>query len=134
MLFRDATEQDLYAIVALLADDVLGAKRESLLDPLPQDYVDAFHELSAQAGNRLIIAVDELDNVRACLQLTLIPGIARKGAKRAIIEGVRVAADQRSTGLGTKLFEYAIEEARNAKCLLVQLTTDKTRPDAHRFY
>ncbi len=134
MLIRDATERDLYSIVALLADDILGAKRESLSDPLPQEYVNAFRELTAQTGNRLIVAVDEADSVVGCLQLTFIPGIARRGAKRATIEGVRVSAEQRSGGLGKRLFEYAIEESRKADCHLVQLTTDKTRPDALRFY
>ena len=133
-MFRDATEQDLYAVVALLADDVLGAERETLSDPLPLEYIQAFQELMAQIGNRLIVAVDPGGAIKGCLQLTMIPGIARRGAKRATIEGVRVSRDQRSTGLGTRLFEYAIEEARKAGCQLVQLTTDKARPDAHRFY
>ncbi|MFB9374958.1 GNAT family N-acetyltransferase [Algimonas porphyrae] len=134
MIFRDAVEADLYAVVSLLADDVLGAERETLTDPLPPDYMSAFHELTQQSGNRLIVAVDGEGAVCACLQLTCIAGIARKGAKRALIEGVRVRTDYRGTGLGTQIFEYAIAEAREAGCHLVQLTTDKTRPDAHRFY
>ena len=132
--FRDAAEEDLYAIVSLLADDELGSKRERLSDPLPEEYLIAFREITAQIGNRMIVAVDETDTVKACLQLTYTPGLARMGAKRATIEGVRVSADERNTGLGTKLFEYAISEASKANCQLVQLTTDKERPDAHRFY
>lgn len=134
MNFRDATEEDLYAIVSLLADDELGSKREGLSDPLPEEYFIAFREITAQTGNRLIVAVDETEKVTACLQLTYTPGLARRGAKRATIEGVRVSAEERRTGLGTKLFEYAITEAREANCQLVQLTTDKERPEAHRFY
>ncbi|MEL6871073.1 MAG: GNAT family N-acetyltransferase [Pseudomonadota bacterium] len=134
MQFRDATEQDLAAIVALLADDILGAQRELVAEPLPNEYAAAFQELSQQAGNRLIVAEDEAQRIVGCLQLTITPGIARRGAKRATIEGVRVAANTRGSGLGAQIIKYAIDQARCANCHLVQLTTDKTRPDAHRFY
>jgi GNAT superfamily N-acetyltransferase len=134
MIFREATEQDLHAIVELLADDTLGATREKLTNPLPVEYTTAFQELTDQIGNHLIVASAPDGSIKGCLQLTITPGIARMGAKRATIEGVRVSRDERNTGLGTKLFEYAIEEAKKAGCQLVQLTTDKARPDAHRFY
>lgn len=134
MRFRDASEEDLYSIVSLLADDILGAERERFENPLPREYIQAFRELTAQTGNRLIVAVDPEGNITGCLQITFIPGIARAGAKRAVIEGVRVSANERDSGLGTELFEFAIEEARKANCKLVQLTTDKERPDAKRFY
>lgn len=134
MIFRDATEADLPAIVALLADDALGATREQLADPLPEPYVTVFRALTAQQGNHLIVSCDDQHTVLACLQLVITPGIARMGATRATIEGVRVRADQRGTGLGKRLVEYAINEVRKAGCQIVQLTTDKQRPDAHRFY
>lgn len=134
MKFRDATENDLYDIVALLADDVLGEQRELLRDPLPKEYLTAFNALTQQIGNRLIVAVDNSGDIKGCLQLTITAGIARRGATRATIEGVRVSSDERGTGLGAALFEYAIEEARKSRCSLVQLTTDRERPDAHRFY
>lgn len=134
MKFRDAIGDDLPAIVALLADDSLGSTREDANIPLAQEYITAFKDISAQAGNQLIVIVDEDDIVLGCLQLTIVAGIARRGMKRATIEGVRVHRDLRGSGAGTNLFNYAIERARQAGCGLVQLTTDKDRPDAHRFY
>ena len=134
MNFRDADIDDLPTVVELLADDPLGATREEVAIPLPEAYITAFGEILEQTGNRLIVGVDDNDRVQACLQLTIIPGIARYGIKRALIEGVRVHRDLRSANIGTEIFQYAIQEARKAKCGLVQLTTDKMRPNAHRFY
>ena len=134
MEFRDAVEGDLYAVVGLLADDILGAERERHADPLPDEYLEAFARMKAYGGNRLIVAVDEAGAIKGCLQLTITPGLARRGAIRATIEGVRVAASERGAGLGAALLNFAIEEARRANCALVQLTTDKARPDAARFY
>jgi len=134
MYFRDAVKSDLYAIVELLADDALGAARERFQSPLPKEYLDAFDLLQQQLGNRLIVVVNDTGQVRGCLQLTFTAGLARRGASRATIEGVRICADDRGIGLGTELFEYAISEARKFGCSLVQLTTDRQRPDAHRFY
>lgn len=134
MKFRAATQDDLHAVVEMLADDVLGAQRERLEDPLPSAYTEAFEAIERQPGNQVIVAVDDNDNVIGCLQLTLTPGLARLGMTRATIEGVRIARDHRNTGLGEELFRFAIDEARRAGCGLVQLTTDRARPDAHRFY
>jgi GNAT superfamily N-acetyltransferase len=133
MDFRDAAAGDLPAIVKLLADDELGATRERDEDPLPQDYRDAFVAMERQQGNAILLAIDE-GKVIGCLQLTLIPGLARLGMTRAQIEGVRVDRRYRSRGVGEALFQHAIERAREKGCGLVQLTTDRTRPDAHRFY
>jgi ribosomal protein S18 acetylase RimI-like enzyme len=133
MQFRDAEAGDLPAIVQLLADDPLGAKRERAEDPLPREYRDAFAAIQRQEGNRLIVAVEE-GRIIGCLQLTLIPGLSRHGMLRAQIESVRVARDQRSRGLGEALFRHAIALARDAGCGLVQLTTDRSRDDALRFY
>lgn len=131
--FRTATREDLPAIVRMLADDPLGATRERYDDPLPQAYFDAFDAMQAQGGNDYILA--EVDGAAAgCLQLTIIPGLSRLGMSRAVIEGVRVAAACRGRGIGEALFRHAIAQARAAGCGLVQLTTDKTRPDALRFY
>ncbi len=134
MQFRDARREDLEALVKLLADDELGRMRENLETPLPRAYLNAFEELTAQIGNRLIVAVEEDETIIGCLQLTLTVGIARQGMKRATIEGVRVTRNARGSGIGKQLFEHAIEEARLSGCGMVQLTTDKSRPDAHRFY
>lgn len=133
MYFRKATENDIPSIVALLVDDELGSTRESTEDYVVNDYVEAFAEMEAQSGNQLILAIDD-QKVVGCLQLTLIPGLARKGMKRAQIEGVRVARRYRSHGVGQALFEQAISIAKSEGAGLVQLTTDKQRADAHRFY
>ncbi|AJT65757.1 GNAT family N-acetyltransferase [Streptomyces chattanoogensis] len=128
---RRATEADLPAIVAMLADDPLGATRESP-DDLPP-YRAAYEAIAADPQQHLIVAVREGRTV-GTLQLTVIPGLSRRGASRSLIEGVRVHADERGGGLGTQLIEWAIAESRVLGCALVQLTSDATRVDAHRFY
>ena len=133
MEFRTATEADLPAIVRLLADDELGRGRELAADPLPREYHDAFAAMTGQAGNRMIVAVVE-GMVVGCLQLTLIHGLSRRGMSRAQIEAVRVARDRQGAGIGGALLRHAIELARDQGCGLVQLTTDRSRGDAHRFY
>jgi ribosomal protein S18 acetylase RimI-like enzyme len=133
MIVRDAKREDVLAIVAMLADDTLGRSRERFEDPLPQPYWDAFAAIEADPNNRLLVA--EIDgSVAACLQLTFIPGLSRRGAGRAQIESVRVASAYRGAGLGRRLIEAAIAEARRHGATIVQLTTDKTRADARRFY
>lgn len=133
MEFRKATEADLPAIVAMLADDELGAARERNEDPLPKAYRVAFEIMRRQGDNDILLAVDG-GAVVGCLQFTLIAGLSRLGMTRAQIEGVRVDRRHRGKGVGEKLLNYAIELARREGCGLVQLTTDKTRPEAHRFY
>lgn len=133
MEIRKASKQDLPAIVRLLAHDPLGATRERLETPLPAAYGEAFQAMENQGGNDVIVALEE-NQVIGCLQLTLIPGLSRLGMKRAQIEGVRVAEDHRGKRIGEALMEHAITLAREDGCGLVQLTTDKSRPDAHRFY
>ncbi|MFH8657690.1 GNAT family N-acetyltransferase [Streptomyces afghaniensis] len=128
---RAAVADDVPAIVAMLADDPLGAQRESPDDLTP--YLTALERLSADPNQRLVVAVRE-GRVVGTLQLTIIPGLSRRGATRSIIEGVRIHADERGSGLGTQLIEWAIDESRDQGCQLVQLTSDKTRTDAHRFY
>jgi ribosomal protein S18 acetylase RimI-like enzyme len=133
MIVRDAKREDVPAIVAMLADDTLGRSRERFEDPVPQPYWDAFAAIEADSNNRLLVA-EIAGAVAACLQLTFIPGLSRRGAERAQIESVRVASAHRDAGLGRKLIEAAIAEARRHGSQIVQLTTDKTRADARRFY
>ncbi|MFC9340065.1 GNAT family N-acetyltransferase [Streptomyces sp. NPDC057020] len=128
---RPATAEDLEAIVAMLADDPLGAQRESPDDLGP--YLVAFERLANDPQQHLVVAV-RADKVVGTLQLTIIPGLSRRGATRSIIEGVRIHADERGSGLGTQLIEWAVEESGRQGCRLVQLTSDVTRTDAHRFY
>ncbi|NUQ96827.1 MAG: GNAT family N-acetyltransferase [Streptomyces sp.] len=128
---RPATADDMTAIVAMLADDPLGAQRESPDDLTP--YLAALERLASDPNQHLVVAVRE-GRVVGTLQLTVIPGLSRRGAVRSIIEGVRIHADERGSGLGTRLIEWAIDESRRQGCQLVQLTSDKTRSDAHRFY
>lgn len=132
--FRPANEADLPAIIALLAADQLGQTREDASLPLAKVYIDAFSAIDADQNQLLAVAVDSDDTVIGTLQLTFIPGLARSGAWRGQIEAVRIAEAHRSSGLGQKMFEWAIEKCHAKGCKLVQLTTDKTRPDAHRFY
>jgi ribosomal protein S18 acetylase RimI-like enzyme len=130
---RPATRDDLPAVVRLLADDPLGATRERPEDPLPQAYLDAFAAMERQAGNSLIVAVED-GAVIGCLQLVLVPGLSRQGAIQAQIVGVRVRRDRRDAGIGTALVRHAIDVARSQGCRLVGLTTHASRTDAHRFY
>lgn len=133
MEFRKATQEDVPAIVRLLADDELGSKRERFEKPLPVIYYEAFQLIEAQTGNEIILAVQG-EKVMGCLQLTIIPGLSRQGMKRAQIEGVRVDREYRGQKIGEKLFKEAIARAKIEQCGLVQLTTDKKRDDAFRFY
>ncbi|MGA5894958.1 GNAT family N-acetyltransferase [Streptomyces venetus] len=128
---RPALADDVPAIVAMLADDPLGAQRESPDDLSP--YLAALERLSADPNQRLVVAVRD-GRVVGTLQLTIIPGLSRRGATRSIIEAVRIHADERGSGLGTQLIEWAIDESRGLGCQLVQLTSDASRTDAHRFY
>jgi GNAT superfamily N-acetyltransferase len=128
---RPAALDDLSTIVGMLADDPLGAQRESPDDLAP--YVSALERLSSDPNQHLVVATRE-GRVVGTLQLTVVPGLSRRGATRSIIEGVRVHADERGSGLGTRLIEWAVEESRRQNCQLVQLTSDSSRTDAHRFY
>jgi GNAT superfamily N-acetyltransferase len=129
---RRATVADLPALVALLADDPLGTARETADGDLAP-YRRAFALLDADPAHLLVAAVDG-DTLVGTLQLTVLPGLARRGALRAQIEAVRVAGAARGRGLGEAMIGWAVEEARRRGCALVQLTTDKSRADAHRFY
>lgn len=131
VIFRDARREDITEIVALLADDMLGASREA--DQVDDAYLAAFDQIAADARNRLIVA-DIDGQVAGTLQLTLLPGLSRHGMLRAQIEAVRVASQRRGQGIGRAMIQWAIDEARAQGCGVVQLTSDKRRSDAVRFY
>ena len=134
LALRRAAAEDVPSIVDLLAADQLGATRDGVITGEDlQLYLDAFDVIDADPAHLLLVATDGAQ-VLATMQLSFLPGLARRGALRAQIEAVRVRHDYRSRGLGAVLFEWAIQEARRRNCALVQLTTDKSRADAHRFY
>lgn len=131
LVIRRATAADIAPIVRMIADDQLGATRESTEDLTP--YLAAFEQIDADP-NQLLMVAERNDEVIGTLQLTIIPGLSRRGSTRGLIEAVRVAASARGSGLGTTLVQWAVEESRSRGCALVQLTSDKSRTDAHRFY
>jgi ribosomal protein S18 acetylase RimI-like enzyme len=131
--FRSATKADLPGIIAMLADDELGYEREDSSAPLNKKYVDAFAAIE-QDLNQYLAVVEEDGALAGCLQLTFVPGLSRMGMWRGQIESVRIASGSRGKGLGRKMFEWAIAECRKRECGLVQLTSDKTRKDALKFY
>lgn len=128
---RRAVADDVPEIVALLADDSPGAKRESPDDLTP--YQVAFKAVDADP-NQLLVVVEHEGAVVGTAQLSYIPGLSRRGALRAQIEGVRVRSDQRGTGLGERMMRWLIDTARERGADVVQLTSDVTREGAHRFY
>jgi GNAT superfamily N-acetyltransferase len=134
VVLRESTAADLTAIVRLLADDALGAGRESLdgaggLEP----YLAAFRAIDADPSHLLLVATMGRDFV-ATMQLVFLPGLSRRGALRAQVEAVRVATPHRDRGIGTAVVTWALEEAQRRGCAFVQLTSHKSRVDAHRFY
>lgn len=131
--FRSAERDDLGALVRMLANDPLGAQRERFEEPLPRAYLDAFAAIEKDPHNDLLVA-RRGGRIIGVLQLTLIPNLTYEGGWRAQIEGVRIAAEARGQGIGRALVDQAIETAKRAGCHLVQLTSDKRRPDALRFY
>jgi GNAT superfamily N-acetyltransferase len=121
------------AIVALLADDDIARSREQPDERCMDEYRAAFAAIEADP-NQLLAVADEGGAVLGCLQLSFLPGLSRRGAWRCLVEGVRVAADRRGAGLGRDMMAWAIAQARVRGCVLVQLTSDKRRADAIRFY
>jgi GNAT superfamily N-acetyltransferase len=130
---RRATGDDVAVIVALLADDMLGAARDGSFGSARADYMKAFADIEADPNNELYV-VEDNGAVVGCFQLTFIPGLSRKGSTRCQIEAVRIASHRRGQGLGAAAMAWAIERARQRECALVQLTSDANRVDAHRFY
>ena len=131
--FRPAAAADLEALVALLADDPLGATRETPSTPLDSRYARAFAAIDADPNNELVV-LEHDGRLAGMMQLTFIPYLTHTGSWRCLIEGVRVARACRGLGLGTAMLEWAIGRAHARGCSLVQLTSDKQRPDALRFY
>lgn len=134
MTFRKATRDDVPFIVQMLADDPLGQKRERFSDPLPDVYYDAFDRIDSDPNQELIIVENEAGERIGSLQLSFIQYLTYQGGIRAQIEAVRVHKSARNKGVGKQFFLWAIERARQRGAHLLQLTSDKQRPDAIRFY
>ena len=134
LAYRKAELSDLPKIVKMLADDFLGKSREEFSLPLLPSYIEAFEEINRDSNN--LLAVVDLPNHKTIgtIQLTFIPGIAMKGAKRLLIEAIRVDDSFLNQGIGTKMMEWAIEEGMKKGCKIAQLTSNQLRQDAHRFY
>jgi ribosomal protein S18 acetylase RimI-like enzyme len=134
LTIRPARRDDVRTIVGMLADDHLGKARERLEDPLPESYFRAFDAVADARNIQVVVAEDGDGAVIGCLQLCILPGISSQGASRALIEDVRVASHCRSRGIGEQLVQWAVAEARDKGCVLVELLTHQTRVDAQRFY
>jgi GNAT superfamily N-acetyltransferase len=133
MKLRDATEADLPAVMALIADDETARAREDPSLPLDPAYIAAFHAIDADPNQHLIVA--ELDgDIVGTFQLSFLPGLSFKGAWRGQIEAVRIASHLRGGGLGARMIEWAIDQCRARDCKMVQLTSTNTRTRAHAFY
>ena len=133
LFFREAEIEDLPRLIALLADDELGQKREKLGDVIDHRYIAAFQNMAQDPNNHLIVVWLE-EEIVGMLQLTFIEGLSRLGSTRGQIEAVRVANKHRGKGIGSLCFQWAIEKCRQRGCDLVQLTSDKSRTNAQRFY
>ncbi|MBO6829834.1 GNAT family N-acetyltransferase [Allomuricauda sp.] len=134
MKFRKASIKDVPNIVQMIADDALGSTREKYTIPLPQTYYDAYERIDSDQNQELTVVVNEKDEVIGVFQMTFIPYLTYQGGVRAQIEGVRVHKSYRNQGVGKTIFQWAIQRAKERNAHLLQLTTDKKRPDAIRFY
>ena len=133
LTFREAVEKDLPFMVEMLADDELGSQREDTSNPLNPSYLSAFKNIVADPNNELIV-VEKEGNIIGMLQLTFIPYLTHKGSWRCLVEGVRIHKSFRGDGIGTRVFEWVIQYARGKGVSILQLTSDKQRPDSIRFY
>lgn len=132
--FRKAERKDVSPIVKMLASDILGKLREEYQEPLPDSYYSAFESIDRDTNQELMVVEDKNHEVIGTLQLSFIPYLTYRGGVRAQIEAVRIRADQRGTGIGSRLFEWAIARAQERGAHVLQLTTDKKRPEAFHFY
>lgn len=134
MKFREATKNDLLQIVEMIADDELGKARENYQIPLPVEYLNAFEKINSDENQELIVVENEDLEIIGTLQLSFIQYLTYLGGIRAQIEAVRIRNDKRGLGIGKIMFEWAINRAKERKAHLLQLTTDKKRPKAIKFY
>ena len=134
MKFRKATIDDIPKIVEMIADDELGKTRENFQTPLPKEYLKAFENINADQNQELIVLENKNSEIIGTLQLSFIQYLTYRGGIRAQIEAVRIRKDKRGLGIGKVMFEWAIKRAKERNAHLLQLTTDKKRPKAIKFY
>lgn len=134
LIFRKAAREDVPAIVRMLAQDKLGKLRENYREPLPETYYQAFYRIDRDENQELTVIENDKEEVIGTLQLSFIPYLTYQGGIRAQIEAVRIREDRRGKGIGEQLFRWAIARAKARGAHLLQLTTDKQRPEAVRFY
>ena len=134
MKFKTAKKNDIPSIVRMLADDELGSKREDYKNPLPKKYYEAFQNIMQDKNQELVILENDNNDIIGTLQLTFIPYLTYQGGLRAQIEAVRIHKNYRGQGFGKKIFQWAINRSRDKGAHMVQLTTDKHRPEAIKFY
>ena len=134
MKFRKANRADVFDIVKMIANDKLGQLRGDFQSPLPAQYYTAFENINNDSNQELIVLETENGSIIGTMQLSFIQYLTYQGGIRAQIEGVRIKEDQRGKGIGEKMFRWAIERAKERKAHLIQLTTDKKRPEALKFY
>ena len=130
---RPALIDDLPVIVGLLADDILGERRENIGPSLHSDYFDAFEAIDDDP-NQVFVVFETEGVIIGCLQLSFIPGLSRQGAWRGQIESVRISSERRGAGLGQEMISWAVDTCRKRGCRIIQLTSDKARKDAAEFY
>lgn len=133
-LLREAKAADLDQIIALMADDDIRRAEHQGAEEDMEQYLHAFNQINADPAHSLMVVEAQDGTLVGTMQLTLLPGLARRGATRMQIEAVRVSSALRGRGLGTAMIRWAISEAENNNVHLVQLTSDAQRTDAHRFY
>lgn len=134
MNFRKAKRNDVEIIVKLIADDELGKTRENYQTPLPTEYIKAFEHINADQNQELIVVENEDSEIIGTLQLSFIQYLTYRGGIRAQIEAVRIRKDKRGLGIGKTMFEWVINRAKERNAHLLQLTTNKKRPQAIKFY
>ncbi|GBF19249.1 L-amino acid N-acyltransferase YncA [Arenibacter algicola] len=134
MIFRQATKEDLPSIIEMIANDTLGQLRERFEDPLPKEYYSAFERINTDKNQELIVIENSEGEVVATFQLSFLQYLTYLGGIRCLVENVHVREDQTGKGIGKQMFQWIIERAKEKNVHLIQLTSNKLRPNAIRFY
>lgn len=134
MTFRQATKEDLPAIIEMIANDTLGQLREKYEDPLPKEYYNAFERIDRDRNQELMVIENSEREVVGSFQLSFLQYLTYVGGIRCLVENVHVREDKTGQGIGKQMFQWIIERAKEKGAHLIQLTSNKLRPNAIRFY